>query len=176
MKVFVKKILQKILGFHCYLFTFSLFCIYRLRWDRKEKDFLHFLKIIKGNGIILDIGANIGIMTVHLARKFKRSRILAFEPIPDNVHVLKRILKYFSIKNVEVFELALSNQQGNAEMVMPVIDKVKMQGLSHILEGTNSEYNEGIKITAITDFIDNLNLVNEGESIEAIKIDVENFE
>ncbi len=99
MKNSIKRILQKILGFNNYLFIFSLFTIIKLKWDKNEKDFIHFMKLIKGEGIILDIGANIGIMSTHLSRKFKNDEIIAFEPMPENIRTLERIKKI--LKQIE---------------------------------------------------------------------------
>ncbi|MEN9442625.1 MAG: hypothetical protein RLZ33_2702, partial [Bacteroidota bacterium] len=56
------------MGFRTYLYVFAIFKIKTLRSDSKEKDFFHFLSLLEdGKGAVLDVGANIGIMTVHLA-------------------------------------------------------------------------------------------------------------
>ena len=104
MKSRIKKILQKIFGFKNYLFVFSIYIIKTLKWNRKENDFLHLLTLIPDGGIILDIGANIGVMTYYLSRKFQNSQILSFEPIPHNLVNLKRIIKKFNLNNIKVFE------------------------------------------------------------------------
>jgi precorrin-6B methylase 2 len=43
--------------------------------------------LIRHQGIIPDVGANIGMMTVLFARHFEDSKVIAFEPIPLNVRV-----------------------------------------------------------------------------------------
>ena len=177
MKRIIQKYLQKILGFDEYLFLFSLFTIYTLRFKRNEKDFLYFLKLIPEKGVILDIGANIGIMTAHLGRKFRKSGIIAFEPVPSNIKALKRIIKYFKLSNVKVVETALGNNKGNAEMVIPVVKSVKMQGLSHVMHPEINEFNEGIRFTAPLIRLDDFATDNKFETdVVAIKIDVENYE
>ncbi len=177
MKSIIKFILQKILGFDTYLFVFSKFIIKRLEKDKKEKDFIYFLNIIPDNGIVLDIGANIGIMTVHLARKLKNSEIFAFEPMPQNISVLKKIINNYKLTNVKIFELALGNSNKDLEMVMPVVKSVKMQGLSHVVHDTINEFNDGIKINVNAKKLDDIDeLNNTTKNISAIKIDVENFE
>src|ERR1700747_516323 len=133
MKSKTKYILHKLLGFKNYLFVFSLFKIYTLKQDKKEKDFFHFLKLIPENTAVLDIGANIGIMTVHLARSVKNIKVYCFEPMPNNIATLKRIVNYFKLSNVQIFEFALGNTEGKVEMVMPVVNSVRMQGLSHVV-------------------------------------------
>ena len=85
------------MGFQTYLFVFALFKIKTLRTDAKEKDFFHFLSLLKdGQGAVLDIGANIGIMTVHLSQNLPNCEVHVFEPIPDNLSVLKRIIAKFN--------------------------------------------------------------------------------
>ena len=145
MKSLIKKLLQALLGFDNYLFIFSLFTIFTLRWNKNERDFFHFLKLIPKDSTILDIGANIGIMTVHLAKTFKSSTIYSFEPIPNNLKTLQRIIRFFHLNNVKVIDKALGNESGTIEMVMPVLNDVKMQGLSHVVHDSIDEFNEGEK-------------------------------
>jgi FkbM family methyltransferase len=175
MKNAVKYILHKLLGFRNYLFIFSLFKIYTLKRDKKEKDFFQFLQRIPEGTAILDIGANIGIMTVHLAR-IKDSMVYSFEPMPNNINAFNRIIRYFELKNVKLFEIALGNTEGTAEMVMPVISSVRMQGLSHVVHESISENNEGERFSVPLKMLDKMPELKDTKRISAIKIDVENFE
>ena len=177
MKNKAKYILHTLLGFRNYLFVFSLYKIYTLKKDRNEKDFFQFLKLIPENTIVLDIGANIGIMTVHLARTIKGITVYSFEPMPNNINALKRIINYFKLKNVKICELALGNTEGEVEMVMPVIANVRMQGLSHVVHHSITEFNEGEKFKVPLVMLDKMDeLMNAGQRVSAIKIDVENYE
>lgn len=177
MKNALKYILHKLFGFKNYLFVFSLYKILTLRKDKNEKDFFAFLQLIPENTAILDIGANIGIMTVHLARTIKGSTVYSFEPIPNNIIAFKRIINYFKLQNVRLFEVALGNHEGEVEMVMPVISNVKMQGLSHVVHDSIPDNNQGVRFKVPLKMLDNMiELVNCPKRISAIKIDVENFE
>ena len=177
MKNAIKFILHKLLGFKNYLFIFSLYKIYTLKNDKNEKDFFHFLKMIPENTIVLDIGANIGIMTVHLARTIRNVLVFSFEPMPNNINAFLRIIKFFKLKNVQLFEMALGNSEGEIEMVMPIISNVRMQGLSHVVHESIPENNEGEKFKVPLKKLDNLiEIMNATKRISAIKIDVENFE
>jgi len=177
MKSRVINILHKLLGFDNYLFWFSVFTIHTLRWNRNEGDFLFFLKMIPNQGTVLDIGANIGIMTVWLSRKLKNASIIAFEPMPQNIIALKRIMRFYKLGNVQLFEKALGNEQGTIEMVMPVLNKVKKHGLSHVVHESIQELNEGSTVKVAMERLDDLAVLNqENISIKAIKLDVENFE
>lgn len=177
MKSAVKYILHKLLGFDYYLFVFSLFKIYTLKKDKNEKDFFHFMKLIPVNSMILDIGANIGIMTVHLAKSIKGSKVIAFEPMPSNIKAFKKVINHFNLKNVTLFEIALGNNEGEVEMIMPVVSNVRMQGLSHVVHESITEFNEGVTLKVPLKMLDKIDILkNSTQTISAIKIDVENFE
>jgi len=177
MKSLVQRILQKLLGFNNYLFIFSVFKIYTLKSDKAEKAFFHFIKQAAGKeGIVLDIGANIGITAVLLSKKFPDRPIYAFEPVPENIKALKRVLRFFKATNVTVLEIALGNEPGELEMILPVVDNVKKQGLSHIKHDSITEFNEGHTFKVPVKTLDSLPELNQALQIAAIKIDVENFE
>ncbi len=177
MKNLAKYILQKLLGFHNYLYVFCRFKIRTLHNDNKEKDFLYFLSLIPAGGIVLDIGANIGIMTYYLSKKVKDSTVFAFEPMPDNIIVLERIIEHYRLNNVIVCKYALGNEEGEVEMVMPVIGSVKMQGLSHVVHSTIAVNNEGTRFKMPVKRLDNIAEIMSGaKPVTAIKMDVENFE
>lgn len=177
MKNSAKYLLQKLLGFKNYLFVFSLFKIYTLKQDKNEKDFFHFLSLIPEGTAVLDIGANIGIMSVHIARSIKNVKLYSFEPVPTNITTFKRIVDHFKLKNIQLFEMALGNTEGEAEMVMPIVNLVRMQGLSHVLHSSIAENNEGERFRVPLKMLDNMNvLMDSAQRISAIKIDVENFE
>jgi len=177
MKTFFKYILQKILGLETYLYVFALFIIVKLRWDKNEKDFFHFLELIPDGGVILDLGANIGVTSYHLSRKLPESTILSFEPLTLNMDTLKRIKNRFKLKNLFEYQVAVGEKPGTLEMVMPVINNVPMHGLSHVIHVENKENNDGLKynvpVVCLDEFDD---LKKIGKPLTAMKIDVENFE
>ena len=129
-KNWLKYILQRSLGFDTYLYVFALFKIRTLQSDSKEKDFFHFLNLLEdGKGDVLDVGANIGIMTVHLAKKVPNSTIHAFEPIPENLSVLTKIISKFNLNKIKVHHTAVGDHEGEVKMILPKNGKTKMQGL-----------------------------------------------
>jgi len=177
MKTLVKFVLQKVLGFKNYLFFFSLYITASLKHDRKEGDFLYFLSMLPDNSTVLDIGANIGVMSVHLAKKLPHSDILSFEPVPDNLITLKRLIRYFKLTNIQVYDFALGNYNGTAEIVLPEHRHVKFHGLSHIEGVEGSESDDGIKYKVAMHRLDDLaELQMPVKQVAGIKIDVENYE
>ena len=59
---------------------------------------------------VIDVGANIGLSTILLARMTER--VIAFEPSPPNVAFLRRNLERNGITNVEVHAVAVSDKPG----------------------------------------------------------------
>lgn len=173
MKNFLKLILQRTLGFENYLFLFSIFKILTLKYDKKESEFLNLLPLLPKNAIILDVGTNIGIMTVLLARRCSGGKVYAYEPINENFETLKKIIRFFRLKNIVCNKIALGNKNGMYRMIMPIKDSVKLQGLSHI--ASYNENNRGIEYEVELKKLDDL-FVDNNERITAIKIDVENYE
>ena len=177
MKTFVKYILQKILGLQTYLYVFARFVILKIRWDKKEKDFFHFMNLVPDGGKILDLGANIGVTSYHLAKKFPGSTIFSFEPLALNMNTLIRVKKRFNLENVQEYQIAVGEENGNIEMVMPVINNVPMHGLSHVVDEENMENNSGFTYKVPMIRLDDFDaLKQDDKKITALKIDVENFE
>ncbi|MET0394899.1 MAG: FkbM family methyltransferase [Chitinophagaceae bacterium] len=174
-KDFIRTLSQKIVGYKKYLFLFSLFTIRRIRSGSHEKEFTFFMGLLPEEGTILDIGANIGIMTVSIARKFTRARVVAFEPIPNNIEALEKVVKHYKLTNVTVFKTALGEQAGELKMILPVVNNSKMQGLSHVVEDGNTG-EKGMVYTVPVQKLDDIPSLQAAARITGIKIDVENFE
>jgi FkbM family methyltransferase len=64
------------------------------------------------DGVVADVGANIGWYSLHLARKAKRGEVLAFEPMPETAAHLRKNLERNNVRNVIVHEIALSDHTG----------------------------------------------------------------
>lgn len=177
MKNRIINILQRLLGFETYLFIFSIFIILKLRYDKNEKDFLKLFELIKEDGLVLDIGANIGVMTTYFARRLKNSRVLAFEPIPQNLKTLNRVISFFKLSNVGVLNIALSDVDGKLNMIMPVINSARKQGLSHVRNSKTENKGHGEEFEVDGKRLDSVEeVINSKEKITAIKIDVEGYE
>lgn len=177
MKAKIKLTLHKLLGFERFLYYFSVFKIYSLRFDRNENDIFLFIQSLKQQnkkGVVLDIGANIGIMTGVIGRSTD-FKMHAFEPLPINFGVLGSIVKFLKLqKRITLYNIALGNEDGFCEMVLPLVDKVQMHGLSHVIDPSLTEFNEGAVTHNIP--IRKLDSLLKDTPVAGIKLDVENFE
>lgn len=170
----LKKLLQRLLGFKTYLKVFARYKIRTLRKDSKEGDFFKFMSLLKDEGLILDIGANLGIMSWHLLSHFQKAEIWAFEPIPENSLVLEAMTEKFQSERFRIYTLALGAEPGRTKMVLPEVDEVKMQGLSHVMHSSIDEFNTGKYYEVEIDTLDNI--IGHDKRVQGIKLDVENFE
>ena len=175
MKQLAKKILQAILGFDRYLFTFAVFKIKTFHWDKKESDFFHFLNLMEKTDHVLDVGSNIGVTSVLLSQHLKQGKVYSFEPLPPNYKTLDKVVSYYQCPNVEVFKFAVGDENKEVEMVLPEVNNVKMQGLSHVVHKDLTEFNDGGRFTTELKRLDGLEVL-QSVKIKGIKLDVENFE
>ena len=67
--------------------------------------------------VVIDVGANIGISSIALARLYA-GRIYAFEPIASNIKYLQANLRANRVENVECRKCALGVTQGQATMAI----------------------------------------------------------
>jgi FkbM family methyltransferase len=173
-KNFIKYILQSIFGYDKYLRVFAVFKIKTLHLDKNENDFFEFLNLIDSKkGVIIDVGANIGIMTYHLAKRFSGNQVFSIEPINSNFKILQYIVNKYHLFNVKLFQLALGDYSGEAKMILPQKNNVLFQGLSHIKDESIDNDLEGIEYSVQIQKLDEL---MGNQAVSAIKIDVENFE
>jgi FkbM family methyltransferase len=79
----------------------------------------HLQKLIarelKKGSTFYDIGANVGFYSLLASFLVAPGKVFAFEPLPTNVSFLRRHLALNAIRNVEVLEMALSDETGTAK-------------------------------------------------------------
>ena len=72
-------------------------------------------KLARPGEIALDIGANIGVTALELARAVgPQGRVFCFEPMPENLHHLRANVDANATANIEVEPVALSDVDGQA--------------------------------------------------------------
>lgn len=128
-----------------------------------EAELLHLSKLVKPGELVLDIGCNLGAYAYELGRL--QARVIAFEPNPT----LARFVKSVTRAGVEVREIALSSEDGTAELSIP-LDPTQGHGWASVVPGFVKGPTE--KFSVATRRLDGLGL----DRISFMKIDVEGAE
>jgi FkbM family methyltransferase len=69
---------------------------------------------VKRGDVFYDVGANVGFYSLLAATLIDLGRVYAMEPLPANLGYLRKHLELNRVSNVEVFEVAVSDQVGSA--------------------------------------------------------------
>ena len=122
---------------------------------------------VKPGDIVLDIGANIGLHTILLAKiTGAYGQVYAFEPIPSIYTQLEKSIEKNNIKNIRVGKFALGEKK--EELYINI--NLGCVASSSILDKDVSNMTTNIKIQVRT--LDSLNL----QKVDFIKLDVEGYE
>lgn len=74
-----------------------------------------FARMLHSGDVVFDLGANVGFYTLLAAAKVgDAGRVIAFEPLPDNVRRIHQHLRLNHVKNVRVMEGAVGLRNGTA--------------------------------------------------------------
>ncbi len=123
-----------------------------------------FAEIIKEGSIVYDIGAHVGYYTL-LASELTGpgGKVIAFEPLPENIRYMKEHLRLNRCKNVTVYEAAVAEHSGSTFFEY---------GKSNYTGNLSSEADLKIKMVSLDD------LFSRGEIPipDYMKIDVEGAE
>lgn len=117
--------------------------------------------------VFFDIGANVGIYSISVAKKFSDIHIFAFEPVPETVEILKEnIVRNNVASKISIFDEAVSNTDGFINLTLDFHS-------SNYVTNNNSYYNKkSVKTVTIDKFVEE----NKIENIDLMKIDVEGHE
>lgn len=97
------------------------------------------LPLTPADGIIFDIGANVGLLTLVFAKKYvPRGMVYAYEPDPQNYHQLSRNVQLNQYRNVQIFPTALQEDRATAAVTLYLrrsvdADGKENRGLSSLL-------------------------------------------
>lgn len=150
-----------------YITSFAPFGIYQ---DLKEDCYQIKHIPFKKDDIIIDIGANVGFFSIYLAKKFPFTKILAFEPIPDNYKHLQKNIKINNVTNVQIFNQAITGDGRDIKMLVDF----KNSGGASAINALKSNRHEEYVVSSIT--LDSIFEKNNIKKCKLLKIDVEGAE
>lgn len=124
---------------------------------------------LEAGGVVVDIGANIGVFSV-LAAEQQGRRVFAFEPHPENVRFLRRNVSANRMVNVTVCESAVSDLSGWQRLY------VNPNPAGHSLYATaavdGGSYDVRVPTTTLPEIMDTYHL----DRVDFLKIDCEGSE
>ena len=138
--------------------------------ERELEHKLMLERVLKPGMTVLDIGANIGYYALmELKMIGPRGRLIAVEPSPANVSLLKKNLALNGYNDIEVHQLAISDRTDRRPFFMS-----EMSNLNTFHDtGTGSLHLKGETIEVATASVPE---IAAGRSIDLIRMDVEGHE
>ena len=73
---------------------------------------------IKSSDTVIDVGAHIGLFTLYASQSCKIGNIYSYEPVKENFEILKENMNINNLKNVKIFNLAVSNSNSTITLFM----------------------------------------------------------
>jgi FkbM family methyltransferase len=126
--------------------------------------------ICAADSVVIDIGANIGAISLYAAKIVKNGKVLAFEPLPGIADDLRDNIKLNKLRNVEVHQVALGPKTGTVSMRPDLSER----GSSTLLtkQRPNHTYGKPIQVSVrrLDDYTANLT------HVDLMKLDVEGYE
>ncbi|MBL76907.1 MAG: hypothetical protein CL763_08305 [Chloroflexi bacterium] len=125
---------------------------------------------IKAGSIVVDVGANIGLHTLNMARITNiDGKVFAFEPDPSNFKILEKNIQMNNYENIVSEQKAVG--QGHGETTLYQSDHPGMHRIYPQSEKSKGEIQ--VELTNLDKYFNDLGLTDQ---IDFIKIDVEGFE
>jgi len=132
------------------------------------------LNHLKNGGVFFDVGANVGMFSLAVARKFPASIVHAFEPCAATYEILQRNIALNQLRNVFAVRTALGDVNGEADLL---VNARGLDGLNTIgKEATHSDAvvvgRETVPLLTLERYLE----ANGISRIDCVKIDVEGAE
>jgi FkbM family methyltransferase len=137
----------------------------------KETSRQTLYSLIKQGDTIIDVGANVGEITLHAAKIVDQTgHVHAFEPDPKNYIRLTTNLNLNKFSNISHHKLGLGDEAGT--FVIGNVDE-RNRGMNRIIHSSITSDNASkIEVTTLDNYVKEKNVTH----LNLVKIDVEGFE
>jgi FkbM family methyltransferase len=109
-------------------------------------------ELVPSGGVVWDVGANIGFYSLIASRLVGEGRVVAFEPLPANQEAIRRNLALNGISNVELIGIALSDEEGTAQLEMhasPTWAKLDTSGDTTFKRDTETAGSVSVRVSTL---------------------------
>jgi FkbM family methyltransferase len=141
-----------------------------------DEDIYFVNRFVPDNGVVLDIGANLGLYTCGFAQVLKKRgiQVHAIEAVARNYDFLVRNVELNDFKNVSTYHLALGESEGELEFSLPTKDFVGNAVGGNVHSGNENEnlHKETVSMTTLDIWAQQNNVTR----CDFIKIDIEGAE
>ncbi len=120
----------------------------------------------KNGDVILDIGANIGLFSIWVARQAPQARVHAYEPVAENYETLQANLAGWS-HSVQMHQAAVGATNGVGMML-----DGGARSLDHKLTMSATETGGAVRVITLDQAVDAVG----GKTIDLLKVDIEGAE
>lgn len=128
-------------------------------------------QLVERGDTVLDIGANLGLVTVALSDLVgEEGRVFSFEPNPRIQALLNQTVEKNDANNVTVFPVALGEEKGELELWVPSENAGEGSLVRH--NRTDDGTTHKVKVETLSEITEKAGI----ENVRLIKIDVEGFE
>ncbi|MBO4708054.1 MAG: FkbM family methyltransferase [Elusimicrobiaceae bacterium] len=141
-----------------------------------ENDCYGFSKInFKENDIVIDIGANIGLVSIYLAKKYPFLKIYSFEPFKENYACLIKNIEINNIPKGTITPFNLAVTKDNRNVVMKTNDILDSGSFTVNFEKSKLESNHKdiVKSTTLNKIIETVLAENKQDHVKLLKMDCE---
>ncbi len=120
---------------------------------------------IKEGDVVFDVGAQIGVFSIYAAAR-KAAQVYSFEPVPENIFLLRENIRINNLHNIEIEPIALAKDDGQKDFFLS--DNTG----GHSFLGSDQQRKIAVKTKNLAAFM----LEKKIEKIDCFKIDCEGGE
>ncbi len=138
-----------------------------------------FNSILSIDANVIEVGSNIGMHTIPLAKQLKKGKVFCLEPQRVVYQILCGNISINNLTNVYAFNKGCSNQNGNIKIQSGSYDKPWNYGAFSLESGfsTEEDYSEETSYEELELVsIDSLAVINELDRVDLLKIDAEGYD
>lgn len=138
-------------------------------YDARLRGFLE--QSLTPGATAIDVGANVGVHTLAMARTVGEGRVVACEPSPTVVRRLRANVALNELANVTIEEVAVGDEPGHVTLTLPAPEESN-QGTARVTIDPPSP--ESVTVSAVT--VDGVVESAALDRVDLIKIDVEGLD
>lgn len=131
----------------------------------EEREHQYLYSELLTDDVVIDVGANIGLVAIQIADTVPKGEVHAFEPFNDNFNRLIENIELNSVGNLHTYNLGLSDGEEEVSFYSPEEKNSGMVSVNPSEEGET-------KLTTLDLFCEEMRI----DKVSFIKIDVEGYE